>query len=91
MTSNHFVGGDSNKQNTRVRLKCLASISDFYWKTAEITLLQERPKFASVMKNKGGDSSSGGAGLEVGAVQQQKQDGAADDADGLGELSKAEN
>ena len=35
----------------RVRLKCLASISDFYWKSAEITLLQEKPKFASVMTN----------------------------------------
>ena len=33
----------------RVRLKCLASISQFYWKSAEITLLQEKPKFASVM------------------------------------------
>lgn len=26
--------------NAKVRLKCLASISDFYWKSAEITLLQ---------------------------------------------------
>ena len=45
VTNNHFV----NKN--RVRLKCLASISNFYWKSAEISLLQEKPKFASVMKN----------------------------------------
>ena len=43
----HFVMPHGN----RVRLKCLASISDFYWKSAEITLLQEKPKFASVMTN----------------------------------------
>lgn len=43
VTSNHFV------KNNRVRLKCLASISQFYWKSGEITLLQEKPKFASVM------------------------------------------
>jgi hypothetical protein len=29
----------------------LSSISNFYWKSTEIILLQERPKFASVMKN----------------------------------------
>lgn len=40
-------GGGSNN---RVRLKCSSSIADFYWKSAEITLLQEKPKFASVMK-----------------------------------------
>jgi len=46
LTTNHFVGN-----NNRVRLKCLASISNFHWKSSEITLLQERPKFASVMTN----------------------------------------
>ena len=45
LSSNHFVISNGN----RVRLKCLASISQFYWKSAEITLLQEKPKFASVM------------------------------------------
>ncbi len=44
VTSNHFVN-----KNNRVRLKCSASIARFYWKSAEVTLLQERPKFASVM------------------------------------------
>ena len=47
LSFNHFVMPHGN----RVRLKCLASISDFYWKSAEITLLQEKPKFASVMTN----------------------------------------
>ena len=41
----HFVISKGN----RVRLQCSASISQFYWKSAEITLLQEKPKFASVM------------------------------------------
>ena len=36
-------------KGNRVRLQCSASISQFYWKSAEITLLQEKPKFASVM------------------------------------------
>ena len=45
LSSNHFVISNGN----RVRLKCLASVSQFYWKSAEITLLQEKPKFASVM------------------------------------------
>jgi len=44
LTSNHFVNN-----NNRVQLKCLASIARFYWKSAEVTLLQEKPKFASVM------------------------------------------
>jgi len=44
LTSNHFVNN-----NNRVQLKCLASIANFYWKSAEVTLLQEKPKFASVM------------------------------------------
>ena len=44
LTSNHFVNN-----NNRVELKCLASIARFYWKSAEVTLLQEKPKFASVM------------------------------------------
>jgi len=44
----------------RVRLKCLASISDFYWKSAEITLLQEKPKFASVMTGSEITGESGG-------------------------------
>ena len=45
LNSNHFVISKGN----RVRLQCSASISQFYWKSAEITLLQEKPKFASVM------------------------------------------
>lgn len=32
-----------------MQLKCLASIARFYWKSAEVTLVQEKPKFASVM------------------------------------------
>ena len=72
----------------------MPSIADFYWKSAEITLLQERPKFASVMKNKGGSggggSSSGSGGSGGGgsssaaeAVQQQQQhDNGADDYQG---------
>ena len=56
VTEQHFVAGNRN----RVRLKCSASIDDFYWKSAEITLLQERPKFASVMKN--GEGGGGGGG-----------------------------
>ena len=54
--------------NNRVRLKCLASISNFYWKSTEIILLQERPKFASVMKNGQEESvaeKSGKASLEI--------------------------
>lgn len=54
LSFNHFVMPHGN----RVRLKCLASISDFYWKSAEITLLQEKPKFASVMTNGEGNSPS---------------------------------
>ena len=51
----------------RVRLKCLASISDFYWKSAEITLLQEKPKFASVMTGSemGGSDSGGGSSEQL--------------------------
>ena len=63
LTTNHFVGN-----NNRVRLKCLASISNFYWKSTEIILLQERPKFASVMKNGQEESvaeKSGKASLEI--------------------------
>lgn len=44
-------------KGNRVRLQCSASISQFYWKSAEITLLQEKPKFASVMTS-GDDSVS---------------------------------
>ena len=53
LNSNHFVISKGN----RVRLQCSASISQFYWKSAEITLLQEKPKFASVMTS-GEDSVS---------------------------------
>lgn len=52
-----------------VRLKCSSSISDFYWKSAEITLLQEKPKFASVMKSgdlPGGTGTAGGEGSNAG-------------------------
>ena len=52
--SSHHFEADRNK----VRLKCLASISNFYWKSVEITLLQEKPKFASVMKNGEDDGGS---------------------------------
>lgn len=53
LNANHFVISKGN----RVRLQCSASISQFYWKSAEITLLQEKPKFASVMTS-GDDSVS---------------------------------
>jgi len=62
LSFNHFVMPHGN----RVRLKCLASISDFYWKSAEITLLQEKPKFASVMTN--GEGSSPSSDSSAGAL-----------------------
>lgn len=55
--SSHHFDAEKNK----VRLKCLASISNFYWKSVEITLLQEKPKFASVMKNGEDDGSKSSA------------------------------
>lgn len=51
VTSNHF-----EKNKNLVTLKCLASISNFYWMSDEVQLLQEKPKYASVMEN-GGTSS----------------------------------
>ncbi len=55
----HHFEAEKNK----VRLKCLASISNFYWKSVEMTLLQERPKFASVMKN--GEDATSDDGLKI--------------------------
>ena len=37
MTTSHF-------HNNKVRLKCLATIAGLYWKTADVTLIQEHPK-----------------------------------------------
>lgn len=59
VASQHFV---AENRNPRVRLKCSASIDNFYWESAEITLLQERPKFASVMKNGEGVAAAAAAG-----------------------------
>lgn len=62
VNGNHF-----SKGKNVVKLKCLASIADVYWKSSEISILQEKPKFASVMeddhlssevKSKGGVISS---------------------------------
>ncbi len=36
--------------------------SDFYWRSAEVTLLQERPKFASVMGEEAASFSGDGGG-----------------------------
>ena len=61
LSSNHFVISNGN----RVQLKCLASISEFYWKSAKITLLQEKPKFASVMTS--GEEAVSSQAAEVAA------------------------
>ena len=63
LTSNHFVNN-----NNRVQLKCSASIARFYWKSAEVTLLQEKPKFASVMTS-GDDLQVEKAGNKIGSIR----------------------
>lgn len=67
LNSNHFMISNGN----RVRLKCLASISDLYWKSAEITLLQEKPKFASVVGTNGGGVSESNNRVEEDEIQDQ--------------------
>ena len=45
VTTSHF-------HNNKVRLKCLATIAGLYWKTADVTLIQEHPKLLQTKDGK---------------------------------------
>jgi len=54
VTTSHF-------HNNKVRLKCLATIAGLYWKTADVTLIQEHPK---LLQTKDGPPDSPVSGVE---------------------------